>query len=209
MSLALNGTAPYEYINVSNNFMASTSAVTGRSITWDEVNFIFSPQKTGPVAPTINGPVSQNLIEGYAASSTGVYTITGTAPVHVTIDNDYDGRITWDNVAKILTIAAGLPAGVYTVKITASNGTPPDAELTYTLTIDEDATANETVGASSLKAYAQNGVLYINGLPAGKSFFFNDTAAAQIYTGSKTEILLPARGIYLVTDGATTVKALY
>ena len=40
----LNADAPYEFINVSNNCMTK-SAVTGRNITWDGINFIFSPQK--------------------------------------------------------------------------------------------------------------------------------------------------------------------
>jgi len=45
-SLTLNASAPYEFINVSENLLPGTNAVTGRSVDWDGENFIFDPQRT-------------------------------------------------------------------------------------------------------------------------------------------------------------------
>jgi hypothetical protein len=88
----------------------------------------------GPVAPTITGPSSMTLTAGYAATSTGVYTVTGTAPVTVTKTSG-NAKITWNATTMKLDIAAGLPVGMYPVVLTASNGTAPDATITFTLTV--------------------------------------------------------------------------
>jgi len=48
-SLALNANSPYSYINVRNNNLADRNAVTGKSITWDGVNFLFDPQRGASV----------------------------------------------------------------------------------------------------------------------------------------------------------------
>jgi hypothetical protein len=44
-SIALNANANYESIDVSNNNLPSTAAVTGQSIQWYTRDFYFSPQK--------------------------------------------------------------------------------------------------------------------------------------------------------------------
>ena len=87
-----------------------------------------------PVAPGITGPMAMSLTAGYAATSTGAYTITGTAPVTVTKTSG-DAKITWNNTTKKLDIAAGLAAGTYSVTLTATNGTAPNAAITFTLTV--------------------------------------------------------------------------
>jgi hypothetical protein len=43
-SVILNAVAPYWFIDLSFNNMTSESAVTGRNITWDGINFIFAPR---------------------------------------------------------------------------------------------------------------------------------------------------------------------
>ncbi|MCL2334355.1 MAG: InlB B-repeat-containing protein, partial [Candidatus Methanoplasma sp.] len=86
------------------------------------------------VAPGITGPMTLTLAKSYTATSTGVYTITGTAPVTVAKTSG-DAKITWDSGTMKLNIAAGLPVGTYVVVLTASNGTSPDATLTFTLTV--------------------------------------------------------------------------
>jgi len=86
--------------------------------------------------PTIIGPTTLTLTEGYAATATGVYTVTGSAPVIVTLSgNTGGGAITWNAATKQIDIAAGLPVGTYTVTLTASNNVAPDAVATFTLTI--------------------------------------------------------------------------
>jgi len=46
--LALSYSAPYSYIDAAYNNMANTSAITGRTINWDnDPDFLFTPQNTG------------------------------------------------------------------------------------------------------------------------------------------------------------------
>ena len=85
-----------------------------------------------PSAPTITGPTSMRLNEGYAAASTGAYTVAGTTPIMVRSSNP---QFTWDIVNRTLNIPAGLSGGSYQVTLTASNGTNPDAKLNFTLTV--------------------------------------------------------------------------
>ena len=84
-------------------------------------------------APGITGPTSLTLTAGYAATSTGTYTVTGSPAPTVTVSGN--ASISWDSANKKLDIAAGLDAGSYPVMLTASNGTAPDATLTFTLTV--------------------------------------------------------------------------
>jgi len=89
---------------------------------------------TNPIPPTITGPTAQTITEGYGATSTGVFTVTGTAPVVVTKVSG-NPAITWNPVTMKLDIAPGLAPGTYTVKLKASNGVDPDAYATFTLTV--------------------------------------------------------------------------
>jgi hypothetical protein len=92
------------------------------------------------VAPTISGPTAMGLVAGYESTSTGEYTLTGTAPVTVTKTSGHD-NITWNNATRKLDIASGLPEGTYPVELKAGNGIPPDATLTFTLTVTATAVA--------------------------------------------------------------------
>jgi hypothetical protein len=100
--------------------------------------FSFRIDKTSPVAPTITGPVKLTLLEGYDVASTGVYTVTGTAPVTVTKTSG-DSKITWNDGTKKLDIAPGLAPGIYPVTLKAISGMSPDAALTFTLTVTDPA----------------------------------------------------------------------
>jgi hypothetical protein len=86
-----------------------------------------------PVAPLITGPASMTLTVGYAPASTDPFTITGTAPVKVAKTSGHD-RITWNSATRRLDIAAGLPAGVYEVKLQAVNSAGTRT-FTFTLTV--------------------------------------------------------------------------
>ena len=92
---------------------------------------------TAPVAPVITGQTEMSLMEGYSATATGGYTITGTAPVTVSKTSG-DDKITWNDTNKKLDIAAGLTAGSYPVVLTAQNGTSPNATQNFTLTVKQD-----------------------------------------------------------------------
>ena len=70
----------------------------------------------------------------------------------------------------------------------------------------------ETQCIASLQAYVLNSVLYVRDLPAGVVWRVYNIAGTLIYQGVATDVetqcfaSLPSRGIYLVTDGKTTVK---
>ncbi|MCL2882547.1 MAG: hypothetical protein FWF45_06665 [Coriobacteriia bacterium] len=89
-----------------------------------------------PIPPTITGPTAQTVMKGYAATSTDVFTVTGTAPVTVTVVSG-NPAITWNPTTMKLDIAPGLAPGTYVVKLKASNGVDPDAYATFTLTVKE------------------------------------------------------------------------
>ncbi|WP_347488029.1 YDG domain-containing protein [Desulfoscipio sp. XC116] len=136
-------------------------------------------------APTLTGPTAMTLAEGYGATSTGDYTITGTEPVEVTKTSG-DSKITWNDATKKLDIAAGLTPGSYPVILTASNGTSPDATLTFTLTVssvDEDGCLVTYKGAQArhngdTNTYDIRFIAIINTLNAKEvGFVFSKTQA--------------------------------
>jgi len=93
--------------------------------------------------PTIVGPNSLTLAQGYAATSTNVYTIKGIpAPIVTKISGD--AKITWNNTTKRLSIAAGLAQGTYPVVLRASNGIGTGAMLTFTLTVGVPLSVDKT-----------------------------------------------------------------
>ena len=85
------------------------------------------------VAPTITGPTTMTLNTGYTATSTGVYTISGT-PAPTVSKTSGDSKITWNDSTKKLDIAAGLTVGTYPVVLTATSGANTET-LTFTLTV--------------------------------------------------------------------------
>ena len=89
-------------------------------------------------APTINGPTGLTLYVGYTATSTGVYTIIGNpAPKVEKISGN--ASILWNDSAKKLEIAAGLPQGTYNVVLKAQNSLG-EVEFSFTLMVTEPIT---------------------------------------------------------------------
>ena len=86
--------------------------------------------------PVVTGPDSMSLEEGYAATSTAEFTITGSGTVNVTQNTNHGGKIVWNNGAKKLDIGEGLKPGEYPVVLTAKNGITPNAVFTFTLTVE-------------------------------------------------------------------------
>jgi len=85
--------------------------------------------------PTITGPATMTLTQGYAATFTGAFALTGNPAPTVTINNDHGGRITWNAAQNWLDIATGLTAGTYAVELTATNSEGSD-DHTFTLTVN-------------------------------------------------------------------------
>ena len=110
-----------------------------------------------------------------------------------------------------LTPRAGLEKGVYKAILTAvSDGlTPVSLEITYTVT----TTANEEIGqpqGSPLRAWTQNGTLYVSGLIVGELWsvynFYGVLIYRNIATDSEAKITLPERGMYIVRSGDSVLK---
>jgi hypothetical protein len=77
-----------------------------------------------------------------------------------------------------------------------------------------DTTGTEAIPQSgSLKAWAQSGTLHVTGLTPGAEWKVYMITGVLIYqstaTGSDAQTDLPAHGLYIVTDGITTVKVVY
>ena len=118
----------------------ATVTITDPNITSYTFTIRFTVSTVGapPVStpPVIIGPETMTLTTGYTATSSDIFTITGTAPVTVTKTSGND-RITWNNATKRLDIAAGLPAGAYPVALRATNSATSYHTFTFTLTVEK------------------------------------------------------------------------
>jgi hypothetical protein len=130
-TITLTAKAGYTFADVTANFFTVAGAASVANAAGSGVVTVVFPV-TG--ALTITGPVTMALAAGYAATSTGVYTISGT-PIPTVSKESGNAAIVWNGSAMKLEIAAGLAAGTYPVVLKASNGADPDATLTFTLTV--------------------------------------------------------------------------
>jgi len=97
-----------------------------------------------PGAPTITGPYTYELQEGYSATHISGFTVTGDPPPTVTLSYNHGESITWHDEHNRLNIAAGIPAGVYTIVLTADNGVGEPATHTFVLTVSQAAPPGPT-----------------------------------------------------------------
>ena len=158
-------------------------------------------------APTITGPTTMTLTEGYSATSTGAYTITGSAPVIVSKTSG-DASITWNNSTKKLDIVAGLAAGSYPVTFTACNGALPDATVNFTLTVNPTYKATVTPSSNIFNAGTEG---YSE--QASQNFIISSTGTgtitglnASLTDGSKFEISDPLTSETILPGGTAAVK---
>ena len=83
----------------------------------------------------IVGPENLTLYEGYSATSTNAFTITGSTPIMV--EKLYgNSHISWNNSSNTLDIAEGLLSGTYIVQLRAANGFSTYG-FTFTLTVEK------------------------------------------------------------------------
>ncbi|MCL2315598.1 MAG: putative Ig domain-containing protein, partial [Actinomycetia bacterium] len=99
---------------------------------WDTL-YITVYVVASPVAPLLRGPSAMTLLEGYAATSSGEFTASGTAPIAVTKTSG-SSAIVWNATTQRLDIAGGLTAGVYPVVMSATNGVG-SYDMPFTLTV--------------------------------------------------------------------------
>jgi len=88
-----------------------------------------------PVPPTIQGDIELTLREGYEATSTSAYSITGTNQPITVVKKSGDDKITWDPANNKLDIAVGLTAETYIVELEAEDATGLTSTFTFTLTV--------------------------------------------------------------------------
>jgi hypothetical protein len=112
------------------------------------------------------------------------------------------------------TIMVLLPDGT-AITLTAEGGgvytfTMPASHITVVAVFSNATGIKEINVINELKAYAQNGALFVSGLTEGQRWSVYNILGIQVYQGvagsDKTEIVLPGRGIYIVTDGKDTIK---
>ena len=147
-------------------------------------------------APVITGPTEATLTQGYAATSTGVFTFTGN-PTPTVEKTSGNAAITWNGTERKLEIAAGLPVGVYPVTLTASNGIQPDAAITFTLTVDGEASAlTGPTSMTLIQGYpaACTGAFTLTGNPE-PSVTMDDTHGGKITWNSADKKLEIAQGL--------------
>jgi hypothetical protein len=158
-----------------------------------------------------SGPESMTLAAGYAATSTGAFTVLGETEVEIECE-DCDGKIAWNAGTKKLDIAAGLPAGTYTVALTATNA-KGTKEHEFTLTVEANTPIIAAAPkAGTLKARVQNGTLHLSGLTAGKTWSVYNASGALVHSsiasGTEASLRLNASGLYFVRSSGQVGKVL-
>ena len=156
-------------------------------------------------APTITGPTSMTLEEGYAATSTGMYTVTGTEPIGTPVKAG-DAKITWNDMTKKLDIAAGLTAGTYPVTLEASHPSGKKGTLNFTLTVNPSPVNSIAIKTSpSTLTYKEGDILNLNGLVVTLTKSDGNTEDVALADfGAKGIVADPANGDTL-SGGTSTV----
>jgi hypothetical protein len=161
-------------------------------------------------APAITGAPAMTLTQGYAATSSEAFTITGTPDPTVTKESG-NAAITWNAATLKLDIAAGLSTGTYPVTLRAANGVAPDATHTFTLTVDKPTSSGELQPAAPLRAYVTiSGQLRIEGLTAGKPLSIFTAAGALVYNtiaeAEEADVPVKVSGVYIIRNDERVVK---
>jgi hypothetical protein len=165
-------------------------------------------------APLLGGPASDSYTVGVAGGPDQFHMTSGHPDAVLSTSSTLPDGVTFTPGPGGTATIQGTPAvgsgGVYTIVINGTNGTPPDATLTFTLTVREaptiagPATGTFTVGtAHSTADFTTTGTptptLSATGLPAGLSLTSTGPGTAHI-TGTAAN---HAGGEYDVTVTAT------
>ena len=103
------------------------------------------------VAPSISGPETILLTEGYAKTVSEAFTVAGTNVSVTLADEMTGGKVAWNNTTKKLEIEAGLGVGTYQVSLTAGNGNAADNAV-HDVTIKVESLPN-LIGPTAKTAY--------------------------------------------------------
>ena len=116
-------TIEYAFVSSSKNGLTDRFGYATITVTVDD-----------PVPASITGPTTLKLTEGYSATSTGAFTVTG-IPAPTVVKTSGNPAITWNATTGKLDIAAGLAPGTYPVELTAANDYGEPATTLFTLTV--------------------------------------------------------------------------
>lgn len=162
---------------------------------WDD-NFVMPLiQRLISIAPTTNGRVTSDRMYSRTGEIISL-TITpspGYILDEIIVYSTDNWAITFPVVGEENVRTFRMPPNTVTVKATFTQ-----------------STGVETQRIASLQAWTQNGVLYINGVKAGDTWHVYTLPGTLIYQGvandETAKISLPARGVYIVTDGKNVLK---
>jgi hypothetical protein len=141
-----------------------------------------------------------NLTLALSGANADVFTFSSATINSISVDGAVD--IT-------LTLRAGLPVETYTVTLTVSGEgfTPVSKEITCT------PTGNDHLQSNPLKARMRSATLHVSGLTAGRMWSVYSISGMLLHhniAGSdEADVVLPARGIYIVTSGGESIKTIY
>ena len=212
-----NGTITvFATANPSTTPRTTTITVTAGSLT-ETVTVTQAGAEVTPPAPVLS--VSLTDLDFMPSSSEQSFIITSNT------DWEVSCSAPWVTISP----QAGSNSGEVKVSVTANTSSDPRSATitisgtgvaTQTITVNQTNTAvtNEMIASPALKAYVQNGVLYINGLSPGSSLKVYNILGVLVYQGiapsnspkgGEFVLSLPGRGVYIITDGKTAVKMNY
>jgi hypothetical protein len=96
---------------------------------------------------------------------------------------------------------------VYTFRMPAGNIT--------IVAVFGSITAIDEIGRSQLRAWTQNGTMYVSGLTAGQLLSVYNITGTLIYRDAATpdssswKLVLPSRGVYMICSENTVIKVVY
>jgi len=96
------------------------------------------PPAAAPAIATITSAGNATVAGG--TGGTYQVTATGTAPITFALSATAPAGVSINSTSGLITVAATVPAGVYTFTVTASNGALPDASQTFTLNVTSATT---------------------------------------------------------------------
>jgi uncharacterized membrane protein len=158
-SVTLHSTAPYSEIDVRWNNLQNTSAVTGRDISWDSVNFRFDPQITIPIHGIT---LSQTTLHTFPSAIVGYEAQT---PLNVTITN------MGNQPTSALTVAlSGANSSRFTLSGTSVPGISAGSTADFTVTPNTGLaigtyTATVTVSGANLTSRSFNVSFTVTAVP--------------------------------------------
>lgn len=215
-ALTLNSNASYDHIDVSNNFMTATSAVTGQTIDWrseddtsGDARFAFYPQSTpSSIAPTITSA----SVTAFTVGMAGSFTVAASnSPASFAVSGDtLPTGIAFDTATGVLsgTPAAGM-AGTYNLSFTATNGSGTSPAQSFTLTVNPVGATTYTVtingsyaGTSGAGSYAQGATVTIDA-GSRSNYSFTDWTASGVTLASPGS----ASTTFTMPAGAVTITA--